>query len=109
MWHATINVHLVMACSGTYITTLFSECTFTLSGTSYAGSVAETDLGRPCLRWDSVTSNPWSAGILYPEGSLEGAGNFCRNPNQRAYGPWCFYGDDADQWEYCNVPRCGER
>ena len=39
------------------------------------------------------------------DGSLEGAVNYCRNPNNRPGGPWC-YTDDEYRWEYCPVELC---
>nr|XP_019969401.1 PREDICTED: prothrombin [Paralichthys olivaceus] len=34
--------------------------------------------------------------------------NFCRNPDNRPEGPWCFTQDPTVQKEACRVPTCGE-
>ncbi|MEQ2205962.1 hypothetical protein XENOCAPTIV_019657, partial [Xenoophorus captivus] len=33
--------------------------------------------------------------------------NFCRNPDSRSEGPWCFTTDPTVQKETCRVPKCG--
>uniref|UniRef100_A0A8C7XUI1 Coagulation factor II (thrombin) n=1 Tax=Oryzias sinensis TaxID=183150 RepID=A0A8C7XUI1_9TELE len=35
--------------------------------------------------------------------------NFCRNPDKRSEGPWCFTKDPSVQKETCRVPKCGEK
>ncbi|XP_041638294.1 prothrombin, partial [Cheilinus undulatus] len=34
--------------------------------------------------------------------------NYCRNPDKRAEGPWCYTTDPSVQKETCRVPVCGE-
>ena len=41
-----------------------------------------------------------------PEGSLEGAQNFCRNPDLDSGGPWCYTTDPNVRWQYCDIPVC---
>lgn len=33
--------------------------------------------------------------------------NFCRNPDKRPSGPWCFSSDPTVRTEKCAVPKCG--
>ncbi len=42
----------------------------------------------------------------YPDASVEAAENFCRNPDGRPEGPWCFVEDAFVEWEQCDVPLC---
>ena len=65
--------------------------------------------GRTCQRWDSQSphrhtrNNP----VDFPDVTLEGAGNRCRNPDGEPK-PWCYTTDSGKRWEYCNVPDCQE-
>ena len=40
-----------------------------------------------------------------PDDTLEESGNFCRNPDERVGGPWCFTRDLNIVWRYCHVPK----
>ena len=43
---------------------------------------------------------------FFPDASLEGASNFCRNPDGREGGVWC-YTQNADlEWEFCDLDTC---
>lgn len=36
--------------------------------------------------------------------------NYCRNPDNDRYGPWCYtydHGPDSEEWGYCGIPFCG--
>ncbi|CAH1786988.1 unnamed protein product, partial [Owenia fusiformis] len=83
-------------------------CKFSEMGTEYRGTLSQTWSGKSCQRWDS--QSPWShtpyKGSQFPEGSVSGANNYCRNPDNEQFGPWCFTTDPATRWEYCSVPFC---
>lgn len=40
----------------------------------------------------------------FPDDSLDLAENFCRNPTNKTFGPWCFV--NKNEWEYCDIPKC---
>jgi len=59
---------------------------------------------------------PWSMGSNYaaaqdpanfPDGSIDAASNYCRNPDSDPGGPWCHVAhSNIGHWEYCPVPLC---
>lgn len=72
--------------------------------TEYRGWINETAGGLTCQAWDS--QHPHSHNTTpqdYPYSGLEG--NYCRNPNNRDGGSWCFT-TSTREWDYCNVPKC---
>ena len=40
--------------------------------------------------------------------NVSGLENYCRNPDDDAYGPWCFVDIDTGEMEYCDIPKCGQ-
>ena len=48
-------------------------------GRNYSGTVDETIHGEKCIPWKDVLLD---TGIT---------GNYCRNPDDRVTGPWCYY------------------
>ena len=87
-----------------------AECLFTRHGTAYMGAVSRTRSGQTCQRWDTQTphSHPYVTATFFPDQTVAAAGNRCRNPRaDRAGGVWCYTNQTQTQWEYCDVPRCG--
>ena len=78
-----------------------SECKVDVYGVSYDGKTNSTESGRDCQNWSSQIPHKHSFEWV---GDL----NYCRNPDGKAYGPWCYTLDEKTTWEYCNVPLCGE-
>ncbi|XP_014833442.1 PREDICTED: plasminogen-like isoform X3 [Poecilia mexicana] len=77
------------------------------NGTDYRGKQAKTKSGKLCQRWDADTPhNPMFKPENYPLADLDS--NFCRNPNSKSQGPWCYTTDPDTVWEYCNIPSCAE-
>ncbi|XP_078580037.1 uncharacterized protein LOC144864118 [Branchiostoma floridae x Branchiostoma japonicum] len=73
-------------------------------GTSYRGTVSETETGRKCQRWDSQTPQEHDrTSANYPSSGLEQ--NYCRNPAGLP-NVWCYTADPRKRWEYCDVPLC---
>ncbi len=42
----------------------------------------------------------------YPPDHASAESNFCRNPDGKPGGPWCYTMDKNMPWEYCEVPYC---
>ena len=83
------------------------DCTCRDDYSDYRGTIAVTETGKTCMRWDaqdlhSHTRTPAN----YPDSGLED-NNFCRNPDGEAFPhAWCYTTDPGTRWELCNVPRC---
>ena len=81
-------------------------------GREYVGTVNRTVSGRTCQAWTStdphVPSTEASEPANYFYGNPAGANNYCRNPDVRSAGLWCYTTDPNVTWEPCNVPYCGE-
>ncbi|CAG0888047.1 unnamed protein product [Darwinula stevensoni] len=94
------------------------ECKLTPSGGEYVGRLNTTISGFPCQHWLAQFPNDhdsvWKSLSAFPD-EVDGSHNFCRNPDAKGHGPWCFSRKsyDRDVWEYCDVPFCprteGER
>ena len=87
------------------------ECKWTWRGTAYRGTIAKTVNGQTCQHWDSqsphahILTNP----EYFPDENVLSAANYCRNPGGfHTEGPWCFTTDPKVEWEYCDIPACGE-
>ena len=38
---------------------------------------------------------------------VPGASNYCRNPDGREGGPWCYIDStERNEWEFCDIPFC---
>ena len=42
----------------------------------------------------------------FAESNIVDAANFCRNPDQKTTGPWCYTTDSDVTWETCQIPIC---
>ena len=84
----------------------FPECKITELGTEYRGSLNVGISGRPCREWASVTINKQFKHRFVTFSDDE---NFCRNPDSKSGGPWCYLEGLDGEWEYCDVPFCKRR
>uniref|UniRef100_A0A3Q3F7B7 Prothrombin n=1 Tax=Labrus bergylta TaxID=56723 RepID=A0A3Q3F7B7_9LABR len=76
-------------------------------GVNYQGNINITTSGRQCQNWRHIFPHP----IIREFNASELPDlqeNFCRNPDKRPDGPWCFTTDPTTQKEFCRVPKCGE-
>ncbi|XP_075910675.1 plasminogen isoform X2 [Petromyzon marinus] len=73
-------------------------------GEDYRGTVAKTETGKDCQRWDEQTPHRHTFSPQSFAGS-DLANNFCRNPNKESR-PWCFTTDAAQRWEHCALSKC---
>ena len=88
----------------------------------YRGTVNTTYNGNPCVMWNNVNLNKWwktkvnmdglDLAETYPLTGIGGAHNYCRNPDNKTYGAWCFVEVQVNEYggswvaEYCPVPSC---
>ncbi|KAM9820242.1 prothrombin [Neosynchiropus ocellatus] len=77
-------------------------------GASYRGNISITQSGRVCQHWGSNYPHPIIREYNISSPGTILAENFCRNPDHRQEGPWCFTRDPTVQKEACKVPVCGE-
>eukprot|EP00918_Siedleckia_nematoides_P074291 GHVU01162325.1.p1 GENE.GHVU01162325.1~~GHVU01162325.1.p1 ORF type:complete len:185 (+),score=6.91 GHVU01162325.1:122-676(+) len=87
------------------------ECKEDDIGKDYRGKVSTTSSGFTCQAW--VTNVPhehnWhNKPTAFPEGNLQDASNYCRNPDSDVGGPWCYTTIQWERWDYCSVGRCDE-
>lgn len=78
-------------------------CKETTDGRGYMGTEAVTETGAICVSWASqgVTDSD-----LFPDTSIAEASNYCRNPDNKPGGVWCYIGSTDSEWEYCDIPLC---
>uniref|UniRef100_A0A3Q1JG72 Prothrombin n=1 Tax=Anabas testudineus TaxID=64144 RepID=A0A3Q1JG72_ANATE len=81
---------------------------FVLFWAKYMGDVNVTKSGRPCQYWRHNFPHPIMREFNVSEPNSMLVENFCRNPDNRAGGPWCYTKDPTVQKEACRVPKCGE-
>ena len=43
---------------------------------------------------------------MFPDMSVDLASNYCRNPDGRPEGPWCYTLDPDIEWESCGIVDC---
>ena len=91
------------------------ECTIGDLGTNYMGSrdtVTVNGTDYSCQPWAAIAPNIhfYTNATLFPDGSLDNANNFCRNPSADPLGPWCYNNDFVTFEEqpvlYCDLPKC---
>ncbi|XP_064174405.1 urokinase-type plasminogen activator-like isoform X3 [Anguilla rostrata] len=76
---------------------------FTGDGQDYRGTIARSESGQTCLRWDYITNTYGSVPVV-----RNAKDNYCRNPDQRAR-PWCWVRSGRGVIaKFCNVPVCEE-
>ena len=80
---------------------------YTGTGKDFHANVSVTEKGLVCQAWNSTKPH---FHILSPEDHPEigGGHNFCRNPGGQKIKPWCFTTDADTEFDFCNIPRCGE-
>ena len=83
----------------------FSEILNTQEGLEYSGVRSVTSSGIPCQEWNKYTphSHKLFDRLAFPERSVSKASNYCRNPNKRPSGPWCYTVDPKVVSETCGI------
>ncbi|KAK3088172.1 hypothetical protein FSP39_015659 [Pinctada imbricata] len=72
------------------------ECSDTLKGERYFGTINIDENGYMCRRWDTDKE--------YMDHQTEE--NYCRNPGGHGERPWCLRENSEDEWGYCDIPAC---
>ncbi|KAM6893024.1 prothrombin [Lycodopsis pacificus] len=93
------NINVVRQC-------LEGQC-ISGSGVNYEGNINITQSGRQCQAWRSSYPHPIIREFNASDPNSVLQENFCRNPDSRTEGPWCFTKDPTVQKETCRVPTCG--
>lgn len=76
------------------------------SGTTYRGSVSQTESGLQCQQWNAQSPHKHTTTPLqYPNSGL--TSNFCRNPTGYSR-PWCYTTNPSIFSQYCNIRKCEE-
>jgi hypothetical protein len=84
------------------------DCKLDIKGHTYAGNIMNTVTGRTCQRWNSQSPHQHNQQAAnFPERHLGDAGSYCRNPDNKPGGPWCYTTEPV--WEYCNISLCQGR
>ena len=83
------------------------ECTCLDDYSDYRGTIAVTETGKTCMRWDVQSPHRHNRTPKnHPDSGLEN-NNYCRNPDGKAFPhAWCYTTDPGTRWELCDVPRC---
>ncbi|KAM3874319.1 muscle, skeletal receptor tyrosine-protein kinase [Diretmus argenteus] len=77
-------------------------------GRFYQGRINVTASGIPCQPWNQQVPHQHRLPVdVVPE--LKNSENHCRNPGGTSDKPWCYTSHPNIRWEYCSVPRCGEK
>ena len=75
----------------------------------YSGNHSRTQSDGLCKRWGKKYDvHRQNATREIPEPNVTEGANFCRNPNGRTGGPWCYTSASNSTWEYCNIAICGQ-
>jgi len=92
------NEYFIKLCS------LENNCTYNdPMGRSYMGKKYRTVGNRVCADWSSQRAYEPSE---FPDGSYDGASNYCRNPRPYEDRTWCYW--NGRQWDYCILRNCGK-
>ncbi|XP_074641852.1 uncharacterized protein LOC141899442 isoform X2 [Tubulanus polymorphus] len=80
-----------------------------IQGINYNGTMNITADGNSCQSWDSVPAyaRKKRTYMKVSDASMANASNYCRNPDKKPEGPWCYLANmSAGVWAYCAVPSC---
>ncbi|CAC5366307.1 PLG [Mytilus coruscus] len=86
-----------------YCTVPFCDqnCRMDQQGKNYTGTVSKTRFGQTCQAWTSLA--PYQHRFSVKMADHE---NYCQNPDNEEYGPWCYTTDPDTRWEFCDIPYC---
>ncbi|XP_056022926.1 macrophage mannose receptor 1-like isoform X2 [Ostrea edulis] len=103
--HMTTMLHILyfLLISGVLARTSYESCYRTKLGRGYHGKINVTISGRTCQKWGLHTPHHHNFTWLWTEG------NYCRNPNDKETGPWCFTTDPNTVLESCGIVQCNSK
>jgi len=86
------------------------DCNPTPDGSQYTGHTRVTVSGKQCQKWASQSphEHSYKQNNMFPDGDVNDASNYCRNPSGYSGGLWCYTMDSDTRWEACSVPDCGQ-
>ncbi|XP_030744966.1 plasminogen-like [Sitophilus oryzae] len=87
----------------------FSVCKVSHLGLGYTGTIAKTESRVRCQTWSMDMPHKIDQKITddaFPFGSKKFSKNYCRNPDRRVDGPWCYTMNEDLMYETCAVPLC---
>jgi hypothetical protein len=86
------------------------ETTAEADMSDYIGCQTQTVSGLGCMYWEEVEDTPYKPDRrgMYPiaavNGNILGGHNYCRNPDKKSGGIWCYTASVETPWDYCE-PR----
>ncbi|CAF1630900.1 unnamed protein product, partial [Didymodactylos carnosus] len=84
---------------------LSDDCYKLPYGLDYKRKRNYTISNRACQTWKSIR---YTNSLSFSNNEIDDEEhNYCRNPTNKAHGPWC-YVNDLGHWEYCGIPLCGK-
>ena len=83
-------------------------CKLTGTGQTYRGTLNVTKDGLACQRWDTQHPHQHTRNndVMFPDDTVSDAENYCRNPDDEPFGPWCYTEDPNVRWNYCEIDDC---
>ena len=81
------------------------NCKRTEFAENYLGRMARSESNTSCVLW---LDSPMARDSRFPDGTPKEALNYCRNPDRRVFGPWCYTDSETWQKEYCYIPYCSK-
>ena len=83
---------------------LENNCTYNDPvGRSYMGKKYTTVGNKQCADWSNQLAYRADD---FPDGSYDGASNYCRNPRPYEDRTWCYW--DGRRWDFCLLENCGK-
>ncbi|XP_056022925.1 macrophage mannose receptor 1-like isoform X2 [Ostrea edulis] len=95
-----LHILYFLLISGVLAMTSYESCYRTKLGRGYHGKINVTISGRTCQKWGLHTPHHHNFTWLWTEE------NYCRNPNDKETGPWCFTTDPNTVLESCGIAQC---
>ncbi|XP_066257101.1 uncharacterized protein [Euwallacea similis] len=86
-----------------------TQCKVSLLGVEYLGNIASTESNVRCQTWNSNNPHKVDPNLTddkFPLSSKEDSKNYCRNPDRKLTGPWCYTMNEDLIDDNCAVPLC---
>ncbi|XP_065226532.1 uncharacterized protein LOC135849836 [Planococcus citri] len=87
-----------------------SQCKVTGLGSDYVGDLSTTRTNRTCENWSlhsaTITQKLQNNSIANNKTIVNLQKNYCRNPNNGSFGPWCYTTDKNMPIDLCYIRDC---